>query len=277
KAQTSRQPTSESKCRSFEMSWPLSSGKMFQSASLEARLSRVVEPENCRKSNPAILISWQKKRQMEPERERPYSAMSVRRSSYLFSSGRESPASAAASPNHPDSLWRSILNNSSESKAVPEKSILFLASLGGSKSGKTTILNALRASNDSEIPDLISLPESAEDAVNSELALSFQYTELKDDDDPDIILARIGLYHLSSHHFVSLIPYALSPPSLSSLKNNSSKTTASWADSLVVISVDWTKPWTFVEELQKWFSALEALVDLKDAYDTAALEFLFER
>ena len=58
-------------------------------------------------------------------------------------------------------------------------------------------------------------------------------------------LTRLGIYQLAGSHesYQSLLRFALNASTLS--------------DSLVVIVLDWERPWTFMETLQRWIKFLE--------------------
>jgi dynein light intermediate chain 1 len=75
------------------------------------------------------------------------------------------------------------------------------------------------------------------------LALSYTHTDLIDEDSEDIA-ARLGLYELDGDaSFGSLIRFALNPKTIS--------------NAAVVICLDWTKPWKFLESLEKYLVLLE--------------------
>ncbi|KAJ3110314.1 hypothetical protein HK098_000609, partial [Nowakowskiella sp. JEL0407] len=84
----------------------------------------------------------------------------------------------------------------------------------------------------------------------------------------DNTLARVGIFTLSSISYASLIPFAIYPP------QSKPTSTASWEDSVVIISMDWSKPWQFVESLEKWFSVLEKVLENSEG---ESLDILRER
>jgi len=67
-----------------------------------------------------------------------------------------------------------------------------------------------------------------------------------DDDHVADTLARLSVYTVpsSASAFTALLPHFLLPRSTLS-------------SSLVIVVLDWTRPWTFVEELETWLTALE--------------------
>ncbi|RUS16573.1 dynein light intermediate chain-domain-containing protein [Jimgerdemannia flammicorona] len=91
-------------------------------------------------------------------------------------------------------------------------------------------------------------PEDLDDEKANELALSFTYVDVQDEENEDTI-ARLGLYQLSLAHpsYQSLLKFALNSSTL--------------PDSLVVILLDWSRPWTFVETLERWIALLERQID----------------
>ncbi|KAJ3413452.1 hypothetical protein HDV05_008021 [Chytridiales sp. JEL 0842] len=132
------------------------------------------------------------------------------------------------------SLWSSILQEASASRTgtIAEKTILCIGDRG---SGKSTIINALKQDPTSNKP--------RKDTDEKALALSYTYTEIIDDESEDIV-ARLGLYELDGDSaFGSLIQFSLTPKTL--------------ADTAVIICLDWTKPWKFLENLQRFFSLIE--------------------
>lgn len=62
-------------------------------------------------------------------------------------------------------------------------------------------------------------------------------------------IARLALYQLglSAPEYLPLLKFAINTNTL--------------ADSMVVIVLDWSKPWEFVESLQRWIKVLEELIE----------------
>ncbi|KAJ3894200.1 dynein light intermediate chain-domain-containing protein [Lentinula edodes] len=140
-----------------------------------------------------------------------------------------------APPAPPQDLWSSILDSVSSSRSIPSKNILIL---GQPSSGKSTVCEALlgrtkvNSNNDNE--------ES-----KSDFAMGYDWADVRDDADEDT-LARLSVYTVPSSHpsFTSLIPSFLPPKS-------------SLGHTTVIVALDWTKPWTFVEEMEEWFAWIE--------------------
>ncbi|BGP12267.1 hypothetical protein JCM10213_000038 [Rhodosporidiobolus nylandii] len=143
-------------------------------------------------------------------------------------------------------LWSSILDSVKGSRSVQTKQCLIL---GAPNSGKSTLLARLRTSN-GELP-----PPSAAANGNGQqgsgggkldLGLGYEVLDVRDEGDEGDTLARLGLFQLPSPSppYPSLLSLALSKQTL--------------LDSLVVIVLDWERPWRFVEELEGWIGLLEA-------------------
>ncbi|KAJ1968808.1 hypothetical protein IWQ62_001015 [Dispira parvispora] len=166
-------------------------------------------------------------------------------------------------------LWSDILNSVGSSKTTLSRNVLVL---GDPQSGKSTLIRHMQhiastvftpttpaaGSNFSHsvstgtddtlgngaTPDV---PESKTD----DLALAYTYIDVKDDDQDDV--ARLGLYQMADvdSTFETLLRHCIN--------------TDSMADTCVMIVLDWTKPWRFVSQLQKWFGVIERVVErIKD-------------
>ncbi|KAJ3044642.1 hypothetical protein HDV00_001568 [Rhizophlyctis rosea] len=136
----------------------------------------------------------------------------------------------------PKEIWSSILRGVAASKAsLPIKNVIVL---GDSKAGKQTIINALRQHTEN--------PDDTHNESGSHLALSYSYMEVTEDDSEDVV-ARVGLYNLSNDAaYQGLLRFALNLETL--------------ADSLVVLVLDWTRPWTFFDSLDRWLTLLERTI-----------------
>lgn len=62
-------------------------------------------------------------------------------------------------------------------------------------------------------------------------------------------MARLGLYQLSlaSPEFLPLLKFAIRAETV--------------VDSCVLILIDWTRPWTFLETLERWINVLHYMLD----------------
>ncbi|RIA95346.1 dynein light intermediate chain-domain-containing protein [Glomus cerebriforme] len=161
--------------------------------------------------------------------------------------------------NETEEIWSSILKGVASSKIVPTKSLLIL---GDRDSGKSALIRHLKGVEDEETfeapnangtmsksvgtgTDDIS---SSDKQSKNDLALSYTFVEVKDDEAEDT-LARLGIYQLAGSHdsYQSLLRFALNSSTL--------------PDSLVVIVLDWARPWTFIETLQRWIKFLEVGIE----------------
>ncbi|KAJ8506887.1 hypothetical protein ONZ45_g10663 [Pleurotus djamor] len=133
----------------------------------------------------------------------------------------------------PQDLWLSILDSVSSSRSIPSKQILLL---GQPSSGKSALASALL-----QKPPL----EEQKDARRSDFALGYDYADVRDDADEDTI-ARLSVYTVPSANpaYMSLLPHFLPPRT-------------SLQHTLVIIALDWTRPWTFIDELHVWLQWVE--------------------
>ncbi|PPQ79491.1 hypothetical protein CVT25_003373 [Psilocybe cyanescens] len=134
----------------------------------------------------------------------------------------------------PQDLWSSILDSVSSSRSIPSKQILLL---GQPSSGKSALASAL-----------LQKPVSDEqkDGQRTDFAIGYDFADVRDEADEDT-LARLSVYTVpsSASSYTALLPHFL-PPRTALLQT------------LVIIVLDWTRPWTFVEELETWLTWIEA-------------------
>ncbi|OCH86224.1 hypothetical protein OBBRIDRAFT_890634 [Obba rivulosa] len=133
----------------------------------------------------------------------------------------------------PQDLWSSILDSVSSSRSIPSKQVLVL---GQSSSGKSTIVSALLQKP---------LEDNVKEDQRSDFALGYDWADIRDDADEDT-LARLSVYTVpsSAPSYTALLPHFLPPR-------------AALPHTLVMIVLDWTRPWTFVEELETWMQWIE--------------------
>jgi len=141
-----------------------------------------------------------------------------------------------------ENIWFSILNSISSSKVTQCKNLLIL---GDDNSGKSTIINEFTArhptENTSKIP---------------KYALSYSYVDITEEEDT---VAHVGFYRISGNsNYKSLIPYALTEETI--------------ANSVVIISLSWENPSTFLSSLEKWLNILEE--EIKNSISSELLEEL---
>ncbi|EMD40592.1 hypothetical protein CERSUDRAFT_111182 [Gelatoporia subvermispora B] len=133
----------------------------------------------------------------------------------------------------PQDLWSSILDSVSSSRSTPSKQVLVL---GQPSSGKSSIVSALLQKP---------LEDDVKEDQRSDFALGYDWGDVRDDADEDT-LARLSVYTVPSpaQSYTALLPHFLPPRT-------------SLPHTLVMIALDWTRPWTFVEELETWLQWIE--------------------
>ncbi|KAI9457300.1 dynein light intermediate chain-domain-containing protein [Russula earlei] len=156
--------------------------------------------------------------------------------------------SRSSSPDAPpQDLWLSILDSVSSSRSIPAKNVLVL---GQPSTGKSTLVSAL-------------LQKPAVDSNNDEprvdFALGYDWADIRDEGEEDI-LTRLSVYTVpsSAPSYTALVSHFLSP--LSALTHTA-----------VVIVLDWTRPWTFLEELHTWLTWIERWVQADGAHELQVL------
>ncbi|KAL4076333.1 dynein light intermediate chain-domain-containing protein [Scleroderma citrinum] len=143
----------------------------------------------------------------------------------------ESRSSTPDAP--PLDLWSSILDSVSSTRSIPSKQVLIL---GQSSTGKSLLASALLQKP--------VLDENNEES-RTDFALGYDWADVRDDGDEDT-LARLSVYTVPSdaQAHTSLLPHFLPPKS-------------TLPHTAVMIVLDWTRPWTFVEELEMWLMWVE--------------------
>ncbi|KAH7905536.1 dynein light intermediate chain-domain-containing protein [Hygrophoropsis aurantiaca] len=132
----------------------------------------------------------------------------------------------------PADLWSSILDSVSSTRSIPSKQILLL---GQPRSGKSVIASAL-----------LQKPASAPEEDKGDFALGYDWADVRDDADEDT-LARLSVYTVPSTAaaYTALLPHFVPPRT-------------ALPHTAVIIVLDWTRPWTFVDELGTWLQWVEA-------------------
>ncbi|ORX87357.1 dynein light intermediate chain [Basidiobolus meristosporus CBS 931.73] len=156
-------------------------------------------------------------------------------------------------PEENEEIWSTILQNVASNKIVQTKNIIIL---GDSNSGKTSLVNHLRRAPDDSLGGqtngIAVGTDTSEDQRDidqkNELALSYSFVDVRDDENEETI-ARIGLYQLagSDNSYHDLLRFSLNANTFSS--------------SLIVIVLDWSKPWTFIETFERWIKLIEEVVE----------------
>ncbi|CEP17875.1 hypothetical protein [Parasitella parasitica] len=164
-----------------------------------------------------------------------------------------------------DELWSGILKGVASSKIVPTKNILILGEPGV---GKSTLVHFLKNDpgpqqmpkfdhNEHPVPFSVNHNNYAQPSSNLtgqfqdeeaiDLALGYSFVDVKDEENE--AMARLGLYQLSlaSPEFLPLLKFAVRAETI--------------VDSCVLILIDWTRPWKFLETLERWINVLHYLID----------------
>ncbi|KAI9027143.1 dynein light intermediate chain-domain-containing protein [Phycomyces nitens] len=157
-----------------------------------------------------------------------------------------------------DEIWSTILRGVASSKMVPTKNVLIL---GDPKCGKSTLIHYLKHDPGPQIPKVESddvqpgtsfgvsshpytmAVDNLDKGSISTLALGYTFVDVQDEENE--AMARLGLYQLglSSPEYQPLLKFALNSDTL--------------ADSFVILCLDWTRPWKFLETLERWIDVLQ--------------------
>ncbi|KAG6841846.1 hypothetical protein C0991_006253 [Blastosporella zonata] len=120
----------------------------------------------------------------------------------------------------PQDLWSSILDSVSSSRSIPSKQILLL---GQPLTGKSTLASALLQKP---------LVDEEKDENRSDFAIGYDFADVRDEADEGKSCGSALTMVLNE---ILSLPHTL-----------------------VIITLDWTRPWSFVEELQTWLEWVEA-------------------
>ncbi|KAI1437802.1 dynein light intermediate chain-domain-containing protein [Xylaria sp. CBS 124048] len=136
-------------------------------------------------------------------------------------------------------IWSSLLDSVASGKRLPDKNLLVL---GGSVDSQREFLEALSNNGQRNMDRPIDLPPIA-----NSFALGYTYYDVLDADQEDI-LARVSLYLLTSPapSFASLIRPLLTPQSI--------------PNTLIVILLDWSQPWSWMRQLREWLLLLRSVL-----------------
>ncbi|KAI1259570.1 dynein light intermediate chain-domain-containing protein [Xylariaceae sp. FL1019] len=138
-------------------------------------------------------------------------------------------------------MWSSMLDSVASGKRLPEKNMLVL---GGSVDSQREFLDSL--ANNDQRRNIDHQRDNLPPIANS-FALGYTYYDVLDADQEDI-LARISLYLLTnpSPSFASLVKPLLTPKSI--------------PNTLIVILLDWSQPWSWMRQLREWLLLLRAVI-----------------
>ncbi|BGP52586.1 hypothetical protein JCM8202v2_000141 [Rhodotorula sphaerocarpa] len=146
-------------------------------------------------------------------------------------------------------LWSSILDSVKSTKAVQSKQCIVV---GAPHAGKSSLVARLRAP-DGQLPLDFTTdgPPAPGKGKALDLGISYQVMDVRDEGEEGDLLGRLGFYQIST-----------SEPPRSRLASLALSRCA-LADSLVMLVLDWQKPWTFVRELEGWIETLERALKVK--------------
>ncbi|KAI9814543.1 MAG: hypothetical protein M1832_005723 [Thelocarpon impressellum] len=172
-----------------------------------------------------------------------------RRTSHMTPASRVAVTEQRPSSSQEDrkDMWSSMLNGVASGKRLPEKEILVL---GGSPDSQKNFLEGLaREATGSRKPPDRSTPRPP--PVANQFALGYAYHDVLDADHEDT-LARLSVYLLSdpSPSFAPLLRPLLTPQSI--------------PNTLIVVLLDWTQPWSWLRQLREWVKVLRSLLTSLD-------------
>ncbi|KAJ5099471.1 hypothetical protein N7532_006472 [Penicillium argentinense] len=146
-------------------------------------------------------------------------------------------------------IWSSLLDGVANGKRLPEKNLLIL---GGTPESQREFLETFSADTSAD-PSLVNEKRKAKmPPIANQFGLGYTYRDVLDADQEDT-LARVSAYLMSepSPSFAPLLKPLLTPQSV--------------PETLVVILMDWSDPWTWIRRLREWVRLLRSvLVSLDD-------------
>ncbi|KUL92156.1 hypothetical protein ZTR_02520 [Talaromyces verruculosus] len=181
-----------------------------------------------------------------------------------MSTGTQDSGGPGSRPSSKDgnkkNIWSSMLDSVASGKRLPEKNMIVL---GGTPDSQREFLDTLSSDpSDPRLPDERRKGKVA--PIANEFALGYTYQDVLDADHEDI-LARVSIYLLSdpSPSFASLLHPLLTPQSV--------------PETLIVILLDWSSPWTWVRQLREWIRLLRSvLISLEDSTKIVMEEVMTE-
>ncbi|PSR87261.1 dynein light intermediate chain-domain-containing protein [Coniella lustricola] len=137
-------------------------------------------------------------------------------------------------------MWNSMLESVASGKRLPEKNLLVM---GGSVESQRDFIESL---SNNELRRNFDRQTKAPPVAN-QFALGYTYYDLLDADHEDT-LARISAYLLTSPSpsFAPLIKPLLTPQSI--------------PNTLLVVLLDWSEPWSWVRQLREWMLLLRTVL-----------------
>ncbi|RPA74517.1 hypothetical protein BJ508DRAFT_243855 [Ascobolus immersus RN42] len=141
-----------------------------------------------------------------------------------------------------EDMWSNMLSSVASSKRLPQKNLLVL---GGTPESQTQFIESLT-------PTAPNAKNQKKPPISNEFALGYTFLDVLDSDHEDI-LARLSVYLLSEPHpsFTPLLKPLFTPETL--------------PETLVVILLDWAKPWDWARQVRTWVRLLRGIfTDLDD-------------
>ncbi|KAI5796336.1 dynein light intermediate chain-domain-containing protein, partial [Peziza echinospora] len=131
-------------------------------------------------------------------------------------------------------MWSSMLSSVASSKRLPQKSIVIL---GGTPDSQKEFVESL---------NLGGKKGDKKPTIANAFALGYTYLDVLDADHEDVV-ARLGVYLVSKPEpaFMPILKSLFTPDTLQ--------------DTLIVILLDWKRPWDWMRELRTWVRLLGAL------------------
>ncbi|KAJ3242733.1 hypothetical protein HDU77_010691 [Chytriomyces hyalinus] len=130
-------------------------------------------------------------------------------------------------------LWGSILRQAATTKPAPTCNLIVL---GTAQSGKSTLMSAIGHQ------DVQSQQMEPLDSMTG-LAMQFAYAHVYDDSDAEEAAALVNLFEMDGPVFAPLLRFALPPYAIDR--------------TAVVICLDWSRPWAFMDQLEQYLVLLE--------------------
>ncbi|BGO98981.1 hypothetical protein NBRC10513v2_000083 [Rhodotorula toruloides] len=141
-------------------------------------------------------------------------------------------------------LWSSILDSVKGTKNVQTKQCFIL---GSHNSGKSTLVSRLRTTTgEAPLSSSTAAGKGRDDGETPlDLGMSYEVLDVREEGDEGDTVARLGFFQVPapSPPYPALLSLALSRSNL--------------LDSLIILVLDWEKPWNFVKELEAWLALLE--------------------
>ncbi|KAI5791833.1 dynein light intermediate chain-domain-containing protein [Geopyxis carbonaria] len=134
-----------------------------------------------------------------------------------------------------EDMWLSMLSSVASSKRLPQKSILVL---GGSAEEQKEFVESLGAGGYKRGTKMA--------PVANAFALGYTYQDVLDADHEDV-LARVGIYLISepTPAFIPLLRPLFTPATL--------------PETLIVILLDWARPWDWMRQIKTWVRLLRGI------------------